>query len=119
MVAPVHEPIAAPPDDHSQRHYSIHSHSKGLWYIQTWENQADCAHIVVDLPPNAIGAKVEITSELGTSTRWVSPASVWSSSSSQIFSGSLGMALVTVTWPDGTQWQQNDVAPGTRLEPTW
>jgi hypothetical protein len=91
----------------------------GLWYIQTWENQADCAHIVVDLPPNAIGAKVEITSELGTSTRWVAPASVWSSSSSQIFSGSLGMALVTVTWPDGTQWQQNDVAPGTRLDPTW
>ena len=91
----------------------------GLWYIQTWENHADCPHLVIDLPPNAIGAKVQVRSELGQSTHWLAPASVWSSSSSQIFAGSLGLASVTVTWPDGSQWQQDDVPPGTRLEPTW
>ena len=91
----------------------------GLWYVQTWENQADCSPILVDLPPNAIGAKVEVQSELGTQTHWLAPSGLRSTSSSQVFSGSLGLALVTVTWPDGTQWQQADVPPGTRLEPTW
>lgn len=91
----------------------------GLWYVQTWENQASCPHLRVDLPPEAVGAKVEVSSGYGTSTRWLAPASVWSSSSSQIFAGSAGPATVTVTWPDGSQWQQDGVAPGTRLEPTW
>lgn len=91
----------------------------GLWYVQTWENQADCTPILVDLPPHAIGAKVQVQSELGTKTHWLAPAGLRSTSSSQVFSGSLGLARVTVTWPDGTQWQQNGVPPGTRLEPTW
>jgi hypothetical protein len=91
----------------------------GLWYVQTWENQADCTPILIDLPPHAIGAKVQVQSDLGTQTRWLAPAGLRSTSSSQVFAGSLGMALVTVTWPDGSQWQQDDVAPGTRLEPTW
>lgn len=97
--------------------------SAGIWYVQTWHTESECQHVVVDLPPSAVGARVQAVQGERISTRWMLPASTWSTSASQVFLG-LGPASedtvsVTVTWPDGSTWTQDNVAGGSRLEPTW
>ena len=90
----------------------------GLWYARTYTTRGGCSNgLTVRLPANgdAVGARLEVTTGEGTTTRWLHPTTTWSTSAYELVVG-LGLqesaSEVRLTTLDGTETAWGDVTAG-------
>ncbi|MES2644839.1 MAG: CRTAC1 family protein [Myxococcota bacterium] len=96
----------------------------GKYFLRQWHTDGGCApgvRVTVDAGQKnrqGLGSRVQVTLGERVLTQWMLPSTTGSSSAPELYfglGGAAGAARVTVTWPDGTTSEAEDVSAGDLL----